>query len=140
MSVPYIPVPKAAMVIFQQADGRVLCVFNRRFKTMGLPCGKVEEGEKSLDAACREAEEEANVQPRDLGYRHTEPADEDFMQVDVFTCSSWSALRRVRSPEDTSTAWLYPDEVVEVSKFGKRLRETFLKIGIEPHGQGTRWI
>lgn len=131
--------PKAAMVIFQQADGRVLCVFNRHFKTMGLPCGKLEDNESSRDAAIREAQEETNLQPRDLGFCHTEPADEDFMAVDVYVCRDWSALRRARAPEDTSQAWLYPDEVVEVSKFGGRLRETFLKIGIEPHGRGTRW-
>lgn len=139
MAVPYIPVPKAAMVIFQHTDGRVLCVFNRHFKTMGLPCGKIEDGEKSLDAAVREAQEEVNLQPRNLGFCHTEPGDEEIMAVDVYTCHEWSALRRPHAPEDTSQAWLYPDEVIEVSKFGRRLRETFLKIGINPHGAGTRW-
>lgn len=52
---------RAAVAYIERDDGRLLCVWNRRYRGWSLPGGKVEDGETLEQAVCRELEEETGM-------------------------------------------------------------------------------
>lgn len=55
--------PRAAVSLIERAeDGRLLCVWNRRYGGWALPGGKVEAGESAEDAQARELREETSLE------------------------------------------------------------------------------
>lgn len=95
---PYI----ACFVVMKDKDGKIAMVLRKNTGWMdgyyGLPAGKVEYGETYLEAAIREAKEEAGVdiKPKDLKFvhivhRHGENGDLFMDWVDVyFEAAVWS--------------------------------------------------
>jgi ADP-ribose pyrophosphatase YjhB (NUDIX family) len=53
--------PRAALSYIERDDGKILCVWNRRFQGWGLPGGKVESGETLEAAQSRELLEETGL-------------------------------------------------------------------------------
>lgn len=55
------PQRHAAVSLVEAADGRVLCVWNRRYEGWSLPGGMVEDGETPAQAQARELKEETDL-------------------------------------------------------------------------------
>jgi len=80
------PTRASALAYIERASGDILCVWNRKALTWGLPGGKVEEGE-TLAAACqRELLEETGLEW--LWGEHAYAAQHDDTLVHVFRCSA----------------------------------------------------
>lgn len=54
-------VPSAAVALVERADGKVLCVWNKRYGRWSMPGGRVEPGETPAEAARRELGEETGA-------------------------------------------------------------------------------
>ena len=108
---PYI----ACFVVMKDADGKIAMVMRKNTGWMdglyGLPAGKVEYGESYIDAAIREAKEEAGVEIKkeDLKFsqvihRHAEEGDLFMDWVDVyFEAHIWTGEPFNAEPEKSES-------------------------------------
>lgn len=79
--------PRAAIaLITNPKDGKILCVWNRRYKGWGLPGGKVEPGEGTIAALMRELREETGLETANCMaiYRAPTESSDSGREVHVF--------------------------------------------------------
>ena len=106
-------------VLVFNAGGAVLLVRHSYMKGWYLPGGGVERGENPLDAACREAREEAGIKvvrpPRLLSfYLNDRPPVPDYVALYLIDHDSWHWAGADRRPPDYPS----PDgEIVEAGFF-----------------------
>jgi 8-oxo-dGTP pyrophosphatase MutT (NUDIX family) len=116
------PMKLAACTLFEnQADGRILVVWNRRAGGWCLPGGLVEDGERPIDAAVREVREETGIETGQLvevycAPHHSPRARAD--RVHVFTPFPSQRLWQPREVEaGCPVTWLRREELLRVSPF-----------------------
>ena len=125
-------VRRAAVVLLEREDGRVLCVWNRRYAGWSLPGGMVEPGEAVEHALVREVLEETSLRVTSFTLVH-ERSHEVVAQVarqDRASCVSvFRALSAEGSPRQVEpsspVAWLTREEFLQWSPFGPFYVEVF---------------
>lgn len=127
----------AALVLLWQSD-LLLAVSRKGFPSdLGLPGGKVEEGERPKEAALRELYEETGVLPYDLRVT-TDPVFEDSdgtpsgRHVYVYEAYATSGQTLVIHPEKYVTVrWVKPETLLhERNTFHRFNRRLFAALGV----------
>lgn len=115
------PPPKRAAVSFvEREDGRILCVWNRRYGRWSMPGGLVEAGETPEAASRRELEEETGLKTVELCPLYEGPA----AQIREGRASLVTVFRVLAKGEPREmevgcpVTWLTRDEFLEWSPFG----------------------
>lgn len=105
----------ALMVISEKDTGRVLVVRRYKDDQIGLPCGKVDAGEKVRDAAVRELYEETGVKVEELAdpLRWQQSVLFEGTLVNVFVSTMDTEKSDVRPADgfegETSPFWCEPE-------------------------------
>lgn len=116
-----------AAVSFVERDGKVLAVWNRRYKGWSMPGGKVEEGETIAHAQVRELREETGLETTEAielyeGMSMTSLDPERGRQVHVFKVLAAGDAYAAES--DCPVEWMTINEFLEKSVF----RDFYLKM------------
>ena len=121
---------KQAAVALIERDGKILCVWNRRFQGWGLPGGKVEEGEGLIATIQRELREETGLHAsRIIQFYKAESALSDGpRQVYVFRIIAYGEPCEME--ENCPIKWMTREELVDCSPF----REFYIKMFAPPTG------
>lgn len=114
----------AAVCYVERYDGKLLCVWNKRYGRWGWPGGKVEEGETAPEAALRELREETGC-GGDLYELLFEGAHGESVES---TRGSWVYVFRV----EVDPVFFHPTEQEPGCAVTWLTREEFLKWGIAP--------
>jgi len=119
--------PQAAVALVER-DGKILCVWNRRFQGWGLPGGKVEEGEGLIATVQRELKEETGLHASRLVcfYRAESALSDDPRQVVVFRVIASGEPREME--ENCPVQWMTREELIATSPFRNfyiKMFETF---------------
>jgi len=123
---------RAAVVIIKRMDGRYLCVWNKRYGGWSFLGGKVEDGETPMQAVCREAMEEADIQLLDPVPIFEGPHG---MKVETSRGSIvhvFGVRYFVGIPHEVETGcpvtWLTYDEFMQWSPFAEFYKKVFAQI------------
>lgn len=123
---------EAAVSMVERPDGKLLCVWNRRYSGWSLPGGMVEEGETPEDAQQRELKEETDLlttnRTKVFEGEHGLPAQEERANcVHVFqvTASGLAKEMEIGCP----ITWLTPEEFIATSPFGYFYKQVFETTG-----------
>lgn len=116
--------PKKAAVALIERDGKILCVWNRRFQGWGLPGGKVEEGEGLIDTVRRELQEETGLYTLSLFqfYKAESSLSDGPRQVYVFRIIASGEPREME--KNCPVQWMTPEELIATSPF----RDFYIKM------------
>lgn len=130
--------PQAALSLILR-DGRILCVWNRRYNGWGLPGGKVEEGETVEDAQRRELLEETGLETRLAEKIYAAPtvSSDSGRQVYVFAVDPvvLPAETPYTHEEGSPIDWKTPLDLLDSSPFRDFYHRMFTKLW-GPEGQG----
>lgn len=122
--------PRAACVLIQRPDGKILAVSRKdNPKDLGLPGGKVEPGESCSQAAERELLEETGIKAKDLKFVF---ARECPGKVTYWTATYTAEMENQmpKRSEEGVVKWASPKELTEGS-FGEYNKKLFEKVGIK---------
>jgi 8-oxo-dGTP diphosphatase len=138
---------QAAVAYLEREDGRLLCVWNRRYGGWSLPGGLVEDGESVPQALARELREETGLvlESHDSIYsgEHNIKAQEkeragraSFVHIYRVTATGSAQEREAGCP----VTWLTREEFLKWSPFAEFYKRVFAevppaKIEIAPYGQ-----
>lgn len=119
---------KAAVSYIENAEGKILAVFNRRAKGFSMPGGKVEPNEDIFEAQARELKEETGLVTISAEEVYQGPT----ATVTDESRGRWVHLFRVQAegnPEEIEEGcpvqWMTREEFLEVSPFAEFYREAF---------------
>lgn len=123
-------VRRAAVALIEREDGRLLCVWNRRYVGWSLPGGMVEEGESIIEGLVRELLEETSLRATSAMLVHersveteTGIAGQDRASV-VSVYRIFGAEGTPREVEPSSpVTWLTREEFLAWSPFAPFYRE-----------------
>jgi 8-oxo-dGTP pyrophosphatase MutT (NUDIX family) len=122
----------AAVAYVERADGKVLCVWNKRYGCWGFPGGRVEAGESIEEALRRELREETGVELVEATHIHTGPHG---LPVVDPTRASDVAFYRVKifcepreMEEGCAVTWLTQEEFLKWSSFAAFYKTVFEKM------------
>lgn len=124
---------KAAVMLIIK-DGKILAISRRYDKTkFGLPGGKAEEFEYTMDAAMRETREETGVQVKDCTLIFVREEPRDRPEGEDFQCYCYYALDWEGVPhnsEEGEVQWLTEYELTNTGKgafadYNRRTLEAF---------------
>ena len=154
--VPEIPNPPdtkryAAVSLIERDDGRLLCVWNRRYHGWALPGGLVEKGEDVVRALARELREETSLEMMSsVLVFQGEHGMTAAMQARPGRASDVcvfrvTALGTPQAVEDgCPTTWLTRQEFIETSPFGGFYRRVFEHVKprteAEVHEPSKAWL
>ncbi len=103
-------------VIYCTDSGRVLVTHRAKDGQLGLPCGKADAGERTLETAYRELEEETGVKKTDLvdGLRHQQDLNFSGCIVSVYVGAVPAELKV--GPEEGfenegPASWMKPEDI-----------------------------
>lgn len=105
---------KEAAVAWIPHNGKVLAVSRRDIpEDMGLPGGKLENGETSLEALIREVKEETGVEVRSatLVFQRSVPGEVDFL-TSLYLVDSFEGIPK-NVEEGISVRWIDPKELLK---------------------------
>lgn len=126
------PVRRAAVSLVEREDGRILCVWNRRYEGWSLPGGMVEEGETIEEGQRRELAEECGLETLEseevFSGEHgltagAAPRPGRASIVHVFRVRAAGRPRAVE--EGCPIDWLSREEFVQRSPFGTFYAKVF---------------
>lgn len=121
----------AAVAYIEDPEGKLLCVWNRRYNGWSLPGGKVEEGE-TIDAACRrELEEETGmlvrfIDPLYQGEHGIKVEGSRGSYVNIFRVEAFGEPREME--EGCPVRWLTRAEFLASSPFASFYEKVFAAI------------
>jgi 8-oxo-dGTP pyrophosphatase MutT (NUDIX family) len=114
----------AALSYIEADNGRVLCVWNRRYQTWGLPGGKAEGDEHVLDTLVRELREETSLEVGAREFLMVErSAADNGRLVFVYRVRPLGKPRAVEP--GTVFAWLTRDDMLAKSRWAGFYRKLF---------------
>jgi 8-oxo-dGTP pyrophosphatase MutT (NUDIX family) len=115
---------QSAVCLVRNGDGRVLCVWNRRYGFWTLPGGKVEAGETPEAAAARELLEETNLKAMSLDLIYAGPtaigpvlADDASRVVHLYRTYVSNIFGACAMEQGCPLGWFAPEEVMQWSGF-----------------------
>jgi ADP-ribose pyrophosphatase YjhB (NUDIX family) len=119
---------KAAVSYVEREDGKVLCVFNRRYKTWSLPGGKCEQNETLEAAQARELQEETSMTTKSAILVFDAPSCVEVepdrgRQVYLFRVEAEGTPKE--NEAGCPVQWMTRDELLEVSGFKEYYQEAF---------------
>lgn len=127
---------RAAVAYVAREDGRMLCVWNKRYAGWTMPGGLVEEGETPAQAVIRELQEETGLGDRRTAWKQiyeapTEPHFNDgrgtYCHVfEVITATGEAREQEVGCP----VTWLTREEFLAWSPFYKFYEKMFKELNI----------
>jgi 8-oxo-dGTP pyrophosphatase MutT (NUDIX family) len=118
---------QAALCVIER-EGKVLCVWNHRYQTWGLPGGGVEMGEQPEVAALRELEEEVGVRATTCDFITSGPSPHDFAWVlFAYRVTEYEGEPRAVEP-DCPITWLPREHLLATSFFAPFLRQVFERV------------
>ncbi len=112
------PKPQAALAYITRDDGKLLCVWNRRYQGWGLPGGKVEPGETLEAALARELREETGLEVASFSQLYDAPTvtSDSGRQVHVFRVYPVNYDARTTEP-GSPVEWCTRAEILLTSPF-----------------------
>lgn len=131
------PMTLGVRVIAADEQGRVALIRHSYAHGWHLPGGGVERGETAIEAAGREAAEEAGVHPETLSLFgvYSNHASYRGDHVIVFRADSWRAVDPLEGFEIAERGWFspagLPDDVTNGTR--RRLEEVFAGREVSPH-------
>lgn len=134
----------------RKTDGRILCVWNRRYGGWGMPGGMVEEGETPGDAQARELREETGLMTLVREALYDAPHQTPLLgkrgsHVHVYRVTTNDDAPPREMEPSCPVTWLTRDELLRWSPFRAFYRAMFRKLGMafsEPEEQprpGMDW-
>ena len=111
----------AAVSLIERSDGRILCVWNRRYLGWSLPGGKVEPGETNGQAQERELKEETGLETLSRKSLYRGPHNGATVHVFLITTRGQPRVMEKGCP----VAWLSREEFLAESPFADFYRELF---------------
>lgn len=127
---------RAAVSLIENEEGKILCVWNKRYQGFSLPGGMVEDGETVEHAQERELFEETGLRTSSAYEFHVgehglrpisgEREGSRASVVHVFFVATKGTP--VAKEPGTALAWLSPQQFVDFSPFGRFYRKVFAKV------------
>lgn len=120
--------PRSAVSLVGRCDGRILAVWNMKYRGWVLPGGKVEEGETDAQAQKRELREETSLDTMLASqvYEHLSSNDPLRMVVVFLVFAIGDAKENeVGAP----VTWLTLDELIDRSPFGRFYTDMAAELG-----------
>lgn len=108
---------KSAVAVIIKRDNKVLAI-QRKDGTLGLPCGKLEEGENLVEAGKRECLEEAGLEIEISSLDYFNAKDNDYRVYTFLASSASEAVGWDKLDEGGLPRWVDPWELVASSRFG----------------------
>ena len=128
---PTEPTKYAAVSLIVRADGRMLCVWNKRYKGWSMPGGKVEDNETFEEAQSRELYEETGIVDVDMGpcvWRHH--ATFEFAGMYFDQLSGLVLPNGTEIAEGCPVVWMTREDFLDNSPFALFYRKVFEELGI----------
>jgi 8-oxo-dGTP diphosphatase len=120
---------KEAAVSWVERDGKVLVVWDRRYRGWTLPGGLVEEGEAPPQAMARELREETGLVVTSAPVIYDAPAEQGRgSHVWVFRCDETTGTASEREP-GCPVMWVTRDEYLALCPFKRFYERMFTKLG-----------
>ena len=121
---------QAALAYIKRADGKILCVWNRRYQGWGLPGGKVEPGEFLTQALAREMLEEIGVTPQHMTPLYDAPtvSSDSGRHVHVFAVEPGQSFVPRAMEKDCPIEWRTPEDLLINSPFASFYEKMFKAI------------
>lgn len=121
----------AAVALIERSDGKILCVWNRRYNGWSLPGGKVEDGETVDEAVQRELLEEVGLLTRSMvkvfeGDHGLKVESTRGSRVHVFRVTPCPGTPR-QMEDGCPVRWLTINEFIKESPFGEFYKRVFAR-------------